>query len=563
MATKEQSTQVITPEMAKIPAGQINAFASKCKKCIVDCLSIVLILIGISICISSCSNNDILELPVTDNIHIDNTICYEDNDEIHVCYTDIPNIPFASDEELAPYIDYSCYEEIGVLSYIFARDYAFAEFYANINIYFPDEILQDLQLPEIESILSTITIADRPVVVYDYDDKPYYYEFPIIYQQDVVISTITVAAQPKTTELIAYMFPLPVKYDAFSFMYRRYVGDYPAVYYGNNGAFYKKQWIPDNEEIEIRLVAVDASHLTTNVYSAMTNWAASLSQEELQDINTDLLQQDSDDGNDYASLSDYIASFMYNNAACQSILLDKMSENIESSTDFELSATIQAWINENIQEINAQYTGFLSEYSSHQLRLTQWSDYCGPAILSWLYRGKYDSYNDKYLPLYGEMVDENYPRLYCYRDYYAYYFGPNNNESNSYETRRTHSESTDGGLYYAFFEETTEMFGEFPLFDGGLRRSVARATNDDYKIKFITNPITWIKNKHQPVVVEGILGKVHYWGAIGYAYNTTCLGIKKNMHIFVTDNGAYSEDHHNYPYWSILGGLNYAWNLNY
>lgn len=106
------------------------------------------------------------------------------------------------------------------------------------------------------------------------------------------------------------------------------------------------------------------------------------------------------------------------------------------------------------------------------------------------------------------------------------------------------------------------MAREYPLLDSGLRRSVRKITNNEYKVKFITTPIAWIKNHQQPVVVEGILGKAHYWGAIGYAYNTTWLGTKKNMHLFVTDNGYMTGDHHNYPYWSVLGGLNYAWKLN-
>lgn len=97
------------------------------------------------------------------------------------------------------------------------------------------------------------------------------------------------------------------------------------------------------------------------------------------------------------------------------------------------------------------------------------------------------------------------------------------------------------------------------MYDGGIRRGVKNATNGEYKIRFITTPIAWMQKYRQPVLVEGINGDAHYWAAIGYAYNEGWLGIKKNMRIFVADNGYRMEDHNCYPYWSILGGLNYAW----
>ena len=107
---------------------------------------------------------------------------------------------------------------------------------------------------------------------------------------------------------------------------------------------------------------------------------------------------------------------------------------------------------------------------------------------------------------------------------------------------------TDWGLYYTFFKETVKTGEQFPLYDGGIRRGVKNATNGEYKIRFITTPIAWMQKTRQPVLVEGINGDAHYWAAIGYAYNEGWLGIKKNM-----------EEHNCYPYWSILGGLNYAW----
>lgn len=135
METKKV-TGIITSKMANISKNQINVFIQKRA---VN-FSIIVILIWASVCISSCSSNDIFEPQVVNDIHIDSVNHYVGN-SINFHYADTSDIPFASDEELAPYIDYACYEEDGVLSYLFARDYAFAEFYANVNLYYPDENL--------------------------------------------------------------------------------------------------------------------------------------------------------------------------------------------------------------------------------------------------------------------------------------------------------------------------------------------------------------------------------------------------------------------------------------
>lgn len=121
-----------------------------------------------------------------------------------------------------------------------------------------------------------------------------------------------------------------------------------------------------------------------------------------------------------------------------------------------------------------------------------------------------------------------------------------------------HSQRTDNGLFVDIFRYTNEICGEYPLLDWGLRNSLPTITGNDYYIRFVTAPISWIKNEQQPVVVEGIYGAPHYVGAIGYSYNQW-LSLKYNMRLFVTDNGYFTAKYNNYPFWSILGGLNYAW----
>ena len=476
-------------------------------------------------------------------------------------------IPFASDDELLQYSYYynpECYSEYGVLSYQFARDYGFAEFIGHIGtyLYHRNNIIN-----EYYNGLEVLSISQKPVIVYDYDNRPFYYEFPIIYRENELVGTITVAAQPFNKEIIHYMFPGVIKYNSHCYSYKRYVGEYPAVYYSNDdgNSFYMDKW----EEEERTLQSVANDYYIADIHDAMQEKISRFNNGEVSDINYDLQQADylDEDDIDISSLDDYVASF-----ELTSETQDYWTEKSSSYTpreDGEIPDMVMEWIEESLSEVQASYQGFLPEYENHRLRLTRWKDFCGPAVMAWLYRGKHDSYNNVYLPLHEEaelIYSYGYPDVHTHYgpygyDYTYYNMEPRGSDSNTYETRERYSNANDGGLYYAFFQYTDETCGQYPLLDWGLRASLPYATNGEYSIKFITAPISWIKNKQQPVVVEGIRGHAHYCGAIGYSYDQWWF-IKYYMRLLVTDNGFFTQQHHYYPFWSILGGLNYAWVLN-
>ena len=477
-------------------------------------------------------------------------------------------IPFASDEELDRYSVYNnpdCYSEYGVLSYQFARDYGFAEFLGHINTYLchiPHVI------EEYQSDMDVLSISEKPVVVYDYNDRPFYYEFPIIYRDTELVGTITVAAQPFNKELIHYMFPGVIEYNSISGSYKRYVGEYPIVYYSNDegASFYIEKM---NEVGEYELQSVMNEYYIADIHDAMHEKIARLQGEAVNDINNDLQQTKYLDGDDIEinSLDDYLASFQ-RTSETENYWAEK-SSTYAPHEDGVIPDIVMQWINESLNEVQASYQGFLPEYQDHRLRLTRWVDFCGPSVMAWLYRGKYDYYNNVYLPLHEEaelIYSSDYPDVIThfngsFYDYTYYNLGPHVGDSNTYSTREIYSNANDGGLYYAFFQYTDEMCEQFPLLDWGLRASLPYATNNEYSIRFITAPISWIQNRQQPVVVEGIRGYTHYCAAIGYSYDQWWF-IKYYMRLLVTDNGFFTCKHHYYPFWSILGGLNYAWVYN-
>lgn len=478
--------------------------------------------------------------------------------------TCIEDIPFADDNELFEYIGESTYDNYGVLDYRFARDMAFAELYANMQNYYPAEVMMDLDLPSDIFNLSTLRFTDKPVVVYDYDNKPYYYEFPLIYRGCRVIGTVTVAAQPFNKELIHYLFPASIKYSFLSSDYRRYVGDYPCVYYSSdNTTYYKAEY---NEEMGVDLHVVFNPLLTTDRHESITSKINRLDETEINNINSDIQNAEyiDEDDSHFTSIFQYADSFLLSANITSFWSSESSTYHSHSCDTFALTNDILEKIDENIHEVEASHQGFLPEYRNNRLRLTRWQGYCGPAIMAWLYRGKYERYQNLYLPIFGDMQSyhSSYQYLITGTSWLKYFMQPYSNETGLYpDIVYQHSITTDSGLFNTIFGYTNETCGEYPLLDWGLRACLPDITDNGYHIKFITAPITWMRDMSQPVVVEGIHGRAHYCGAIGYSYNQWWI-FKTYLRLFVTDNGYFTADHHYYPFWSILGGLNYAWVQN-
>ncbi len=507
-------------------------------------------------------------LPTGCKNEIDGTLSQSEvSDPIEVSGSFSADVPFASAEELEKASFTDCYERDGFLDYRVARDYAFAEFYAQVENFYPECIVTDLGYPDISNCKDKLSFSDEPVIVYDYDDKPYYYEFAILFNQEEIIGTAVASAQPSSTELLEFLFPYPIQYGKTNFSYRRYVGEYPIVYYGNNKSqLFRIDVINEEDTYTEKLVPVENVLLSTNKAELLANRIYStLSSEEIENMERDLAELEvSDPENKSITIGDYIKSFEIPEHVKKLWNATHMALQGTTTQKFTITPELQKLIDANIKDISAKYVGFLPQYSSHYLRLTRWTDYCGPSALSWIYRGLYDNYEGKYLPILGDFSGKDYK----YPDFSTTYNGklahaqynmaPNSGEANTYQTRENRSNRTDKGLYYVFFRETVKTAGEYPLYDKGIRRGVKNATNGDYKIQFITYPIAWMTDHKLPVLVEGINGDPHYWAAIGYAYNKNWAGTKTHLRIFVADNGYWLQEHNYYPYWSILGGLNYA-----
>ncbi len=522
----------------------------------------LVLIVTMLFCLSACadySEQEVLKRrnisqPCAESAPAQEPECEDDADT----YSEL--VPITSLEELQQFADIDSYSTTGVLNYRFARDYAYAELRANIGLYFNEHIFNQYIVEMAYN--NELLLSSRPAVVYDYEDKPYYYEFLVIFRGNIV-ATITVAAQPHTDEIIHYVFPSSLTYNTYDFQYRRYIGDYPNVYYGNgtgNGQYFQ---VKECEDGSICEEEVEGEELVSNPYDALIAKFGHIPTEDIDFMNQDLSEVAEYAVNEHDETvfgsCDAILSSLSNHDDVTGYW-ETMIANYGTSSECQFSPLtneILSMIDEQLSEVENSVVGFLPEYDNHLLRLTTWSDACGPSIMSWLYRGKYDNYKGHYLPIFGQGYTSGW--YYEYPTHSVYAMGGPAHDKNE---RAARSYSTDNGLYFTFYVETIPAGSGDALYQGGMTRGLEYATNNQYTIKFITAPIKWMEEKQQPVVVEGIRGLTHYFGAIGYGYNKTIFGTKKHMRLFVTDNGYTLSKHHYYPYWSILGGLNYGWKRN-
>lgn len=195
------------------------------------------------------------------------------------------------------------------------------------------------------------------------------------------------------------------------------------------------------------------------------------------------------------------------------------SSNI--SNDFDVSENQKDIISEALNDNDYTDKYFLSEYLDNKLLNTLWKGSCGPSIMSWLYRGKFNDYHGFYIPLFGEyhpnLIDIPY---YYYGDYvtdFTYSYSRNNNRNKIREL----SFYLDNGLYYQWFKRTDSLPDSDAMYHLGMSRGLREATDELYNIKFIIRDqaILLLKSEMEPIVIVcSTKAGPHYVGAIGSGY---------------------------------------------
>lgn len=410
-------------------------------------------------------------------------------------------------------------------------------------------------------------LTKYPKVVLNYDNTPKYYEFGYVCNGQIV-ATITTYAKKEIAGVIAYLFNDPLDYSCPNLDY--YIGKYPNRYYGIGGTCYLKNC---DEELDQEL----GEHGSTDEEEL------ALILQQMTDEDRDGIQQDmeeqgeslNDDINEKDEYWQQIDDFVENNLQDllngeeiegddeNLILQDFITESVENGTGLESDYVDQ--LAELLDyQVGFFHTGTLNEYSDPRLQVTHWSGFCGPAACAWVYRGKYDSYNGYYLPIYGDgHLYNSYFYDYCPNGNYAEYNYYNSQLSVGRNAALAEYNSisavADNGLCACFYNETVPFLAgewQFPLYHGGLNRGFNIATNGQYKVKLTCKPYDWITLNDQPIIIG--IDCNHYIVAFGYGITKKKNGNVKDKYFLVTDNGATTGPKY-HPY---MRKKNF-WNLHY
>lgn len=414
-------------------------------------------------------------------------------------------------------------------------------------------------------------LTPYPKVVYNYDNSPKYYEFGYVRPYDGVVATVVTYAQKEVDGVIAYLFANALSQEFGEYDY--YVGrQYPERYYGNE----MPEFYYDTEACGLEPIDFELHEIGTDEYMRQLMYRE-MESEDIAEMENDLLEEDDfaqeEYQQDYYDYWNDVNNFFDNYGDALSI---PNMENIEfrSIMDYitgnynfnpEKESYYVALLMETLDYMVGYFDSYvLPEYSNYRLQITRWTGYCGPSACAWVYRGKYDSYDGKYLPIFENNTKEYFE--YGITGTYAYYnigsvdvYGLDRDEARDMYIRRSYE--ADYGLSACFYEESVPLWwdGEwtFPLYHGGLNRGFDKATGGEYKVKFTCKPYGWIHDKKQPVIIA--VDCSHYIVAFGTGTTYKKNGKIKDKYFSIVDNGYFTGDFGYQPYMRRHNG----WNLHY
>ena len=365
-----------------------------------------------------------------------------------------------------------------------------------------------------------------PVIIYDYDSKPKYYEFGVIVNGSVV-SSITTIAKKESSNIISFIFEEPLNYDDYG-NYSYFVGNYPSVFYGtpaNPGdvpsALYMEDGITSIQDIPSCDILVNYANLIKSMDDTSRLEHANV----INNMSSEIAEMN-------IGLADFWA------------VADERKDDILCMNDEQIIAEVQQDINQRSPTTRwDKYV--IPSYNNYNLKKTFWRGWCGPSAIAWAYRGLYSNYpigTTNYLRIHGDspygVFCVNYSYPYSYYDY--------SDDSNVYYN----SYMTDNGLYYILFNYCIPGFGGRPMYINGMNKATKNVTNNNYAVNLTTQPHTRIRNYHLPVFnLIGCEWSFHYLVAFGSGYEKRSNGSIKNKFLLVTDNGTRASRNNYYPYW--------------
>lgn len=356
-------------------------------------------------------------------------------------------------------------------------------------------------------------LSEKPVIVYDYDSKPKYYEFIVLAADGSPIGTITTFAKKQSDAAVSFALPYVRDYTPVitkGASYKTFIGNYPnAPYYGVLGKSgdFPPLITSGNGEAITEMPLVDEAQEAINQIN-------NLSSEELVELGI----------TDKSSAIHDIVTI--NN---ETIANAQEFWNTVEELEEELLALTDDQITEKVNESKGFYDSYsehiISQFNQANLVRTRWNGWCGPSALAWLYRGVYSSYNGSYIPLHSEsgFQKSGYQGEWGREAGYGtsqYFFMPKDKpKSYNKDWFTNQSKLVDGGLYgdlsiYCHIHNNGFQGGTsfYPYLQSAAEKVIKGYYLDMQNLVF-SNHVSHIRNNRPCIVAVNWLG--HYVAAFG------------------------------------------------
>ena len=355
-------------------------------------------------------------------------------------------------------------------------------------------------LAMIELGYSSHELSERPVVMYDFDNTPRYYEFIVTRTNGIPESTVCTYARKEQPAVVAFILPT--------------LRDYPSINTKSSNV------IASSTGSQALTIGYNtfAHHYPTHLYYGVVTRSGdtppSLLKEDGTIINEippvqhllDPLALIDDLGEDYfralgiddlpAQKADIAAALLAEQEAATLFW-----EQVTLIEDDLVAQEKAGWI--ATKGTTTRIDEFvLQQYDTEQMQKTYWTGGCGPSALTNMYRGLYDSYKGVYLPLWGDpdflhvdapgrmMIDNR--AVYFYKDFDDDYGNriPNIVDKTWIETRSAQSDNglfadiCDYGMYYfAYKIPFVPTWGAALPFN--LTGALERVSNNEYTLSVL------------------------------------------------------------------------------
>ena len=420
-------------------------------------------------------------------------------------------IPFADTSTLIQLASYS-----DVIHYKVARYFAYMEI--------ENSLFEPLNIQK-----GNYFLTERPVIIYDYDCKPKYYEFGIYTNQGQVIANVTTIAKKQASNICAFLFNNKMDYsDKGTEDY--FIGSYPSPLLGTLSTVGST---PSNLHYAGHTETVTAPSM--NLLTNFQNIISSMDAESQSSNSTGI----SDLQNQLNENTDGLSAFWYR--------ADTAKNRIITLTDLQIIDEAQTWSGKTTAITWDGYT--IQAYNSESLKKTRWAGWCGPSAIAWAYRGLYANY---------PKASSNYIRLRGAGDFPSSgtaFFKDIPSIDRAYHTAPDCSASiSDNGLYFRLLSECPGTCSSSfrAMYEAGMNRGMKAVTGDEYKIAYCTEPHNRIRSYNLPIfemINIGGFGGLHYLCGFGSGYERRSSGAIKSKWLLLTDDGFRIAHYGYYPYW--------------